>query len=417
MGVHERRIKEFASRSFRDRTSRQEGWRTIPLALLALLALLAGACSADAEADTSGDNSTEAPSEGEVALGEADLSEVTDVVGGYIEDNDLNGAGLVVVDTKNGMVLEEYWGEFDADRTSLIASASKPLSAAVLLRLADEGVLDLDAPAAMQAGWDSDSPITPAQLLSNSSGLVRLHPDPTYPPYLCQYVNAGQGNLQECGRRILTTPEDDDQTVAPDTEFRYGGGQWQVAGAMAEAVSNKSWEQLVNEKLVEPCGVDSLAYNNHFTQLPNDDPFYYPPGFDNDPAVLQPTSYPNIEGGAYITPPDYAQLLLMQLRGGVCGDTQVLSPGAVETMQADRIRSAYGGDAGIDTLDPNNGYGMGWWLDRNRGTVFDPGAYGAVSMLDPDGGWGAYLVIEASYDQGVELFGQVEDAIREALAA
>jgi CubicO group peptidase (beta-lactamase class C family) len=417
MGVHERRIKEFASRSFRDRTSRQEGWRTIPLALLALLALLAGACSADAEADTSGDNSTEAPSEGEVALGEADLSEVTDVVGGYIEDNDLNGAGLVVVDTKNGMVLEEYWGEFDADRTSLIASASKPLSAAVLLRLADEGVLDLDAPAAMQAGWDSDSPITPAQLLSNSSGLVRLHPDPTYPPYLCQYVNAGQGNLQECGRRILTTPEDDDQTVAPDTEFRYGGGQWQVAGAMAEAVSNKSWEQLVNEKLVEPCGVDSLAYNNHFTQLPNDDPFYYPPGFDNDPAVLQPTSNPNIEGGAYITPPDYAQLLLMQLRGGVCGDTQVLSPGAVETMQADRIRSAYGGDAGIDTLDPNNGYGMGWWLDRNRGTVFDPGAYGAVSMLDPDGGWGAYLVIEASYDQGVELFGQVEDAVREALAA
>ena len=394
--------------------------RVFRMALLALLALVAGACSDDADADSadtgSADQDTSEESSGNDAQAEeTDFSAVSAIVADYIEQNDLNGAGLVVVDAEDGVMLEEYWGEFDADRSSLIASASKTLSAAVLLRLADEGVLDLDAPAAQQAGWDSDSPVTPAQLLSNSSGLVGLFPEPTYAPYLCQYVGAGQGSLQECGQRILTTPEDDDQTVAPDTEFRYGGGQWQVAGAVAEAVSGKSWEQLVNETFVEPCGVDSLAYNNHFTQLPNDDPFYYPPGFDGDPSVLPATDNPNIEGGAYIAAPDYAELLLMQLRDGKCGDTQVLSPEAIETMQADRIKEAYDGDAGVDNFDPNSGYGMGWWLVRDEGTVFDPGAYGTVPMIDPEGGWGLYLVIEASSDEGLELFGKVEDAVREAL--
>ena len=37
----------------------------------------------------------------------------------------LNGAGLIVVDEEDGVVHEEYWGEFEADRISLIASVEQ----------------------------------------------------------------------------------------------------------------------------------------------------------------------------------------------------------------------------------------------------------------------------------------------------
>jgi CubicO group peptidase (beta-lactamase class C family) len=95
--------------------------------------------------------------------------------------------GLVIVDADDGVVHEEYWGEFGPDRISLVASSSKMITAGVLLRLQDDGLLDIDAPVADVVGWAGDPAITTAQLLSNSSGLVGLGPNLAYPPYLCQF--------------------------------------------------------------------------------------------------------------------------------------------------------------------------------------------------------------------------------------
>ncbi len=114
-------------------------------------------------------------------------------------------------------------------------------------------------------GAPGNPTITPAQLLSNSSGLVGLLPDPGYTPYVCQFLPAG--TLQDCAASIFSTPDDDADVLAPDTEFRYGGAQWQVAGAVAEVASGKPWAQLIDEIYVQPCGLETLAYNNHWTQL------------------------------------------------------------------------------------------------------------------------------------------------------
>ena len=40
--------------------------------------------------------------------------------------------------------------------------------------------------------------------------------EPLYEPYLCQFLD---GDLQECGRIIATTPDDDADVIAPDTEY------------------------------------------------------------------------------------------------------------------------------------------------------------------------------------------------------
>jgi CubicO group peptidase (beta-lactamase class C family) len=344
-----------------------------------------------------------------------DFSALGPIVADFVTERQLAGAGLIVVEREAGVVHEEYWGGFDADRISLIASSSKMISAGVLLHLDDEGILDIDAPVSEVAEWGAANPtITPAQLISNSSGLVGLLPDPTYAPYLCQYI--ATGTLQECAESIFTTPADDADVIPPDTEFRYGGAQWTVAGAVAEVASGKSWAELVDETFAEPCGLESLAFNNHFAQIGAG--FDYPVEFNGDPTTLVATTNPNPEGGAYITVPDYGELMLMHLRGGQCGDVQVLSPEAVDRLHADRIGPAYDGQASADgSGGAGTGYGMGWWVDRTTGRINDGGAYGTVPWLDLEDGYGVYLLVESSAGTGSELAELLYDPIETAITA
>ncbi len=387
------------------------GFRRVAVGALVATGLMVwGSCSAEEGSPTSatgptGETTSTSPESTSPAVDPepVDFDPVDAAVDGFVEDEGLNGAALVVVDRDSGIVHEHYAGGFGPERVSLIASSSKMLTAGVLMRLDDQEVLDVDAPIAEVADWAvGAADLTPAQLLSNSSGLVGLIDDPTFPPYLCQYL--ATGTLEDCARQIVTTDDDDALVVAPDTEFRYGGGQWQLAGGVAEAASGMTWDELIQATYVTPCGVDSLGYNNHFaqTQVVGDaSPFSYPSNFDGDPAILTPTDNPNMEGGAYISPTDYAALLLMHLRGGRCGDEQVLSSAAIDRMHTDRVGPAYGGDTGNDRLD---GYGLGWWVAGDGSSqVEDAGAFGAVPWLDLDDGYGVYLLVERTATDGHRL--------------
>ena len=331
------------------------------------------------------------------------------IVSAYVAQRGLNGAGLVVVDRDAGVVHEDYWGVFGPDRVSLVASSSKMIVAGVLLALDEAGTLDLDAPVADIVDWgDAHPEVTPVQLVSNSSGLPGLVDGLAIAPYLCQFLPFG--SLQGCAETIFTTSADDGRVIPPDTDFRYGGAQWQVAGAVAEAASGRPWNDLVADTY-RTCDVGSLGFDNQWTRFGSID-FAYPDEVDGDPASLPPTENPNIEGGAYISPRDYADLLLMLLRDGRCGDEQVLSPESVDRMLADRIGEVYGG---ADGENPGRGYGLGWFIDRETGQRSDSGAYGSFPWLDPDLGYAAYLIIEATGDDGNELAGQLFDVVETAV--
>ncbi|MDW3218602.1 MAG: serine hydrolase [Acidimicrobiales bacterium] len=400
------------------------------LALLAVLTLIAAACGDDggdgndaspADDGAAADDGTEAEPEPEPEPdpdpdadpepepepepepSARDFSAISPIVESFLAENDLNGAGLIVVERDEGIIHEDYWGEFSEDRVSLIMSTSKMVSAGVLMHLDDEGALDVDAPIADLAPWAADHPdITAAQLVSNSSGLVGLAGAlDGGADFLCQYNFAT--TLQACAETLLTTTIDDEDTVPPDTEFRYGGGQWQVAGAVAELASGKSWNELVDEIYVEPCGLENFGYTSPWVPLGAS--FEYP-DWDGDLSLLPPTDNPNMEGGVYTTARDYAELLLMHLRDGMCGDTQVLSPDALAQMHENRTGRVY---------DSPVGYGMGWWTDAAAGRITDPGAYGAVSWLQLDDGFGAYMVIEDSSVVGNQLAGLLYGPVEEAV--
>lgn len=344
-----------------------------------------------------------------------DFSAVGPIIQDYVDDQGLNGAGLIVVERDDGVVHHQHWGEFGPDRISLIASSSKMLVAGILMHLHDRGLLDVDAPVADVVPWDVDPAITPVQLVSNTSGLVGLLPNVAYGPYICQFLPVG--TLQDCARQILTTPDDDADVIPPDTNFRYGGGQWQVAGAVAELASGRSWAELVDEVYVKPCGLDGLAFNNPFTQF-DTPPFTHPPAFAGNPETLVATDNPNLEGGAYSTTGSYGALLLMYLRGGVCAGGRVLSVAAVDRLVADRTLAVLDGDDadGVLAYGVGTGYGMGWWIDRATGRRSDGGAYGSMPWLNLSDGYGAYLVLEATSAHGSalaeKLYGPVAEAVR-----
>lgn len=314
----------------------------------------------------------------------------------------IRGASAVVVTKDGGLVHSKGYKDFAADRVYYIASSSKILSVGVVMKLADEGKLDITKPISDYLGdsWgEHKTSVSFQQLVSNSSGLPSLQEllaagqggDPEkltqYAAHYCQY--SASGTLSDCGEAIY---QDDvpDNNREPDKTFRYGGSQWQLAGALAEQVSGKKWADLIREDYVEPCGAESLAYSNPFSTSVGSNALGYPADFDGDPANAPVTENPSIEGGAYVTGPDYAKLILMHLRDGKCGDKQVLSAKAVETMRTDRV-AAYGGVVS-DGSTPFDGYGLGWWISPDH--IADPGAYGAYPFIDRERGYGGMILLE-----------------------
>ncbi len=318
------------------------------------------------------------------------------------------GASAVVVHRDHGVLYSKGYGSYAADRLYLIASASKILSVGVAMRLADQGLLQIDAPVSTYLsawGQGAAGAITLGQMFSNSSGLpslsevsmVAMNTSSPYFSNLCQYTP--MGSLADCGKLLYaTTP-----LRAADTMFTYGGSQWQLAGAVAEQASGKSWAQLITETYVTPCGVPSLGYTNQFASAGT----MYPADFQGVQANLPVTMNPSIEGGAYITAPEYAKLLVMHLRGGMCDGGRVLSEASVQAMQQDRV-AKYGGTTGNPL---SNGYGMGWWLNTAEQVISDPGAYGAYPLLDLKRGYGAMIIIEVSSRVGAELMTAVKPTL------
>jgi CubicO group peptidase (beta-lactamase class C family) len=344
------------------------------------------------------------------AKAKLDFTAFDDAVQKFVQDNGLRGASSVIVEADSGVVHAKGYGEFAADRLYLIASSSKVMSVGVLMRLVDAGKLDLDMPISTYLGdWgEYKTDITTAQLISNSSGLVSLADNPLYAPYFCQYTEAG--TLSDCAKKIYSANDSKDRKP-PDMVFNYGGGQWQLAGGIAEVVSGKSWSKLVEEAYVTPCGASSLGYTNQYQKAGGTD---YPKFFDGNTSQLPATDNPSVEGGAYVTAGDYAKLLLMHLHGGLCGNTRVLSEASVMRMQKDRI-AAYGGV----TPDPSYaGYGLGWWADREHaGSVSDPGAYGAVPWLDLGRKYAAMIMLESTAKLGAQLREEVRPLVESAFDA
>jgi len=250
----------------------------------------------------------------------------------------------------------------DENTVFKMASASKWISGAVILSLAEENYFSLDDRIGDYLpifDTQGKGDFTIRDAFSMSSGLfdtTRPHTDPTL-------------SLEESVDVIaLNTPF---IFSPPGSGIAYDGKQMQIIGRIAEVVTGKSWRLIAQQQLFDKCGMDQTQYDV-FGML--------------NPAVA---------GGISTTAHDYLVFLKMIMDGGLCGSTQVLTQNSIEEMFTNQTNNApvvespwpsdhpdfpYGND------DLRYGFGA-WVLAQNpeSGVVEEltsPGAWGAFPWLD-----------------------------------
>lgn len=308
------------------------------------------------------------------------------------EEAAFDGASIIIVDKDFGVIHTASFGDHSTDDIFMLASVSKVPSVSLLMALADDPNIDfdIDTPIENYLPWVGVYPgITTAHLVSNTSGIPGLFGafDGTYLPagHLCQYVIAD--DLQTCAQTIYQNLLAG--TVAPGTQFDYGGSQWHLSGAVAENVGGDSWPNLFDRYIAQPCDLEVFEYGN---MLGNTG------AWTGSPDSLVGQNNANPEGGAISNLTDMAKLLRMQLNNGLCGDNRVISEQQAQRMRVD-IGTAVGSR---EWLDNGRGYGLGWWVppqdEQPEPTHFnDPGAFGSVSWIDTERGYGVFVAL-TQYD-------------------
>lgn len=321
-----------------------------------------------------------------------DFSEVDATFQSFLDDSPVfDGISYVVVDA-NATLHAATFGDHSEDLVVMLASTSKVPAVMTLLALDEDPNVSftMDQPVSTMLPYEgvyTDRTIT--QMVSNTSGIPGLQALADYGNpfgqtletlnHLCTFAATDAVEFEACGKQLLTNELANSQPAGDS--FDYGGSQWQAAGVTASIAANSTWNQLVDQYLGVPCGLEVFTFGNPWQELN-----FGETSFNGTVESLPGQSNPHIGGGAITNMADYAKLLQIHLNGGFCGDQQVLSQAAIERMRVDR--------GSVVSMSPI-AYGMGWWIaSDNPGVYDDPGAFGAISFIDIEHGIGGYIAID-----------------------
>lgn len=277
----------------------------------------------------------------------------------------------------------------DADTLFYIASCTKTFTAAALVALAEQEVVELDAPVNVYlprfrvADDAASEQITVRELLCHRPGINSQ---------AIVWLDAYTGEITEDRfYRWLAR-------VEPTGQVQYTNVHFTIAGRVIEAATGKSWKDALDELLFQPAGMTrttayaSRMYADANVALPMES------GADGFVAcsTRKTDRTMHAAGGTGTTARDAARWLLMQLRDGELESGPVLSVAATQLMRTRHSDSPPNGQ--IRRLD---GFGLGWMLGTYRGRpyVTHGGGYvGTAAHLSflPDDGLGVVVLANGS---------------------
>lgn len=281
----------------------------------------------------------------------------------FVDSNSLAGAVVLVAD-KDKILAFDAVGHADIEKNSLmgprtvfwIASQSKPITAAGLMILVDEGKVKLDDPVEKYLpefadvrlnGAKPKTPITVRQLLMHTSGMAFKSPEES--PTLDKL------SLADAIKTYVKVP----LVSEPGTKYLYSNCGINSAGRIIEVVSGMPFETFMEKRMFETLGMKETTFWPSEEQATRLAKTYKP---DQAKKGLEETKIPFLAypltdkkrhimpaGGYFSTAEDVARFCQMVLRGGELNGKRVLSEDAVREMtrrQTDKSIS--------------NAYGLGW---------------------------------------------------------
>jgi CubicO group peptidase (beta-lactamase class C family) len=309
----------------------------------------------------------------------------------FVDRNTLAGAVTLVADKDKVLSLEAV-GLADVaakkpmrpDALFWIASQSKPITAAALMMLVDEGKVKLDDPVAkylpefkdqwlvVEQGKDHlllkkpKRPVTVRHLLSHTSGM----------PFrsALEQPTLDRLALRDAVRSYAMTP----LQFEPGSKYQYSNAGINTAGRILEVVSGMPYETFLEKRLFGPLGMKDTTFWPDEKQLARLAKSYKP---NADRTGLEETTVtqltyplndrkrqPMPAGGLFSTASDVGRFCQMVLNGGAFEGKRYLSEAAVKEMTSKQTGAL------------KQGYGLGW--STGGGTFGHGGAYATSMTID-----------------------------------
>lgn len=253
-------------------------------------------------------------------------------------------------------------GAVDADTIFMLASNTKPFTAALLATMVDEKKIDWNdrvidyLPEFVLKDAYATRMCTPKDLLAHRTGL---------PPFAGDNLEALGFSRDEALRRI--------RYMEPACSFRekahYSNPGFFTAGMLAARLGGDSYENLIKKKILEPLSMTRSGVSSS----------------DYSKANVADAHEPLSEGGSKVVPwdssdvfgpagsitstaSDMARWMQMQLSHGAIDGKQVISPESMTEMHTPAMVDEPG-FAEMPPIDKHSGlsYGLGWGIYHYKG--------------------------------------------------
>ena len=292
-----------------------------------------------------------------------------------------------------------------------LSSVTKPIVAAAVLTLVDDGTMALDDPvdrwlpelADRRVLVRPDAPLTetvPASRPILVQDVFELRLGLGY-DFTADQPSAVLAALEEAG--VHMGPPAPQANPAPDAWMKIvgrvplmyqPGERWlynigaEVLGVLAARAAGSSLPSLLRERLLDPLGMSDTAFHVSTTDRHRLGPVWKP-AQDGEPSTAydgpdgqwsRPPAFPNAADGLVSTVDDVAAVGALLLGAGTRHTEQVLKPGTIAAMTTDRTgpispdRRGWGLGIGVLTQDEpggrharsygwDGGLGSSWWND------------------------------------------------------
>ncbi|MDO5987567.1 serine hydrolase [Flavivirga amylovorans] len=205
-----------------------------------------------------------------VCFAQSKVEQIDKLITAYTEYGKFNGSvlvsdhGKVIYKKGFGMANMEWDIPNQTNTKHRLGSITKQFTAMLILQLAADGKLDLQAPITKYLPdypKETGDKITTHHLLTHTSGIPNYTAFPKF--------------FQEESRNSYTPDEfvkkfaDKALEFTPGEKFNYSNSGYFLLGVLVEKLSGKTYEQMLHDKIFTPLSMNESGYDNHGEILKN----------------------------------------------------------------------------------------------------------------------------------------------------